>query len=225
MMGSVTTEPAPSLPEDSVTRVERGSYQCPIASYPQHATEITTSAKGISETWVEQFNEYYCSGDYDSVKQLFTDECYWRDHLCVSWDFHTLHGPETVANLLNSGDHRTKIKAFTLDDSAEHTKAKISALDGAGKVPCVEAWLNVQTTAGNGRGVVRLVLDPTTGNPKAWTFFTTLRELTGYEEQTGSRRPQGVSHGGVLGRANWQDRFVEEREFKMEDPTVLILGL
>ncbi len=70
--------------------------------------------------------------------------------------------------------------------------------------------------------MVRLVDGP--GGWKAFTLFTALYELKGFEEALGARRPEGVAHGTEKSRKSWKDRREEEVEFAREEPAVLIVG-
>jgi putative flavoprotein involved in K+ transport len=55
------------------------------------------------------------------------------------------------------------------------------------------AWFTFETAVGRGRGLLRLVDE--NGQPKAWTFLTTLYELKGHEEPIGPVRPMGAERG------------------------------
>lgn len=59
---------------------------------------------------------------------------------------------------------------------------------------------------------------------KAFTLFTSMMELKGHEETVFGRRPEGVAHGGLPGRKNWQERRLADENYEDSEPTVLILG-
>jgi cation diffusion facilitator CzcD-associated flavoprotein CzcO len=61
-------------------------------------------------------------------------------------------------------------------------------------------------------------------NPRIWLFLTTLQELHGFEEKTGSRRPSGDEYSKNTVAANWSDDRSQEQEFLERDPQVLIVG-
>lgn len=86
----------------------------------------------------------------------------------------------------------------------------------------VQTFLTTESDVGHGLGVARLVQQD--GKLKAFTLFTSMRELKGHEETTHSRRPEGVSHGGQPGRKNWLERRVADENYENSEPTVLILG-
>jgi hypothetical protein len=96
-------------------------------------------------------------------------------------------------------------------------------VDFHGDLQGVQLILTVSTDVGSGRGVAKLVKDESDGLWKAFTLYTVLESLTGYEEMLGSQRPHGVTHGEDKGRRSWKDIRNAEQEFE-EDPTVLIIG-
>ena len=63
----------------------------------------------------------------------------------------------------------------------------------------VTAWLEFETEAGRGNGLVRLK------DGKAWTLLTALYELKGHEEPKGPGRSKGVEHRARRGaRRGWR---------------------
>jgi hypothetical protein len=112
------------------------------------------------------------------------------------------------------------IKSLTLDTTSALRSPAATAFDA---VHIVQAFITVETDVGKGDGMVRLVQDG--GVWKVFTLFTYLKELRGYEERVGRRRPNGVEHGEHASQKNWADRRREESAFEggME-PTVIIMG-
>ncbi|KAJ1636230.1 putative potassium transport flavoprotein [Pavlovales sp. CCMP2436] len=85
----------------------------------------------------------------------------------------------------------------------------------------VEAWFDFQTLAARGRGHVRLRAG------KAFTVLTSMTELKGYEEATGSTRPLGVEHSVARGgRQTWlEGRQTETAQLGYtRQPFVVIVG-
>jgi hypothetical protein len=207
----------------SKDRLEPGSYPLRTAAYPL-AIPSEASPEGVAKEWTSQFNAALSGAEISNIKTLFMKESYWRDQLCLSWDFHTFAGPREIAEFLENEKH-VRIKTLSLDTSSPLRSPAPSALDIRGKVPCVNFFLHVETDIGNGVGIAKLVQDSEDGGRwKAFTLLTTLRELKGYEELVGERRPTGVGHGGQFGRKSWQDIVNEHMEFNTEDPAVLIVG-
>ena len=89
----------------------------------------------------------------------------------------------------------------------------------------MEAFLLFDTSAGHGRGVLRIKTN-STGTPAqtAWTLLTALQELTGHEEKVGSNRPTGQVHSRDFRGPNWLDQRKKTAAFKDRQPTVLVVG-
>lgn len=219
-MASVATQAPVEVP--SSDRVEPGSFPLAIANFPAGDTHPPSDANGIATQWVESFNKVI-SSDLSGITDLFLTESYWRDQLCLSWDFHTLEGPQKIISLLSKSKSDPRIKALTLDKSSQLRSPTASVADAEGKTHTVQAFLTVETDVGHGAGLVRLVQDHNVW--KVFTLFTFLKELKGHEESVGKKRPNGVQHGEHTSRKNWLDlRNVENSFEDGQEPTVLILG-
>ncbi|KAI9826013.1 MAG: hypothetical protein M1819_007468 [Sarea resinae] len=224
---AVRSAPIDNTTIPSYNRVEAGSKQLTAASYPQSSSSSTFDAAEVVSAWVESFNAVLLNISATSLKSLFLKEYYWRDQLCLSWNYHTLNGPEKTASFFKNAEKGCRLQSVAVDDSnAAHRAPTSSPVDFNGNVKGVQSFLTLETDVGRGRGLVRLLQDPEdNGKWKAFTLFTTLRELKGHEEMTGPRRPQGVEHGGHPGRKNWQERREAEENYEgVEDPTVVIVG-
>jgi hypothetical protein len=105
-----------------------------------------------------------------------------------------------------------RIKSITIDRSSDFRKPVVTGFDGKGNVKGVQTFLSVESDVGSGMGVVKLLQQD--GKLKAFTLFTSMRELKGHEEATCSRRPEGVAHGGQPGRKNWEERRRADENFE-----------
>lgn len=220
-MGSVITQ----TPVDvlSADRVEPGSYPLKLATLPLLPAPKLIDANSVATEWVHSFNKAISSLDVAAVADLFLAESYWRDQLCLSWDFHCLNGRDNVVSQLKSFHDGSRLKSLALDKSSKLRSPTASVFGADGKVHTVQAFLKVETDIGNGAGIVRLVQEQ--GSWKVFTLFTFLAELNGHEEMVGKKRPFGVQHGEHASRKNWLDRRKAEENFEEEqEPTVLILG-
>ncbi|KAL8920153.1 MAG: hypothetical protein Q9208_006399 [Pyrenodesmia sp. 3 TL-2023] len=181
--------------------------------------------QGIAAAWVEQFNDALNDQDV-AIDRLFITDSYWRDLLCSSWDFHTYQGLSKISSALKRQKGQCRVKSVDIDASSDFKKPSVCPIDFNGAIKGVQVFLTVKTDIGRGRGLVKLVRDTADGKSwKAFTLFTTLEELTGHEESTGTRRSTGVNHGDHPGRLNWQERRDAEADCKPPfDPTVLIIG-
>ncbi|MDI1486298.1 MAG: hypothetical protein OHK93_005525 [Ramalina farinacea] len=68
-------------------------------AYPKASSIASTSPpdpeRVISE-WLSSFNAVAGANDASQLSSLFLEESYWRDLLCLTWDFHTMQGPEKI---------------------------------------------------------------------------------------------------------------------------------
>ena len=115
-----------------------------------------------------------------------------------------------------------RIRSVAVDKSSDFRKPVVTEFDGQGHIQGVQTFLTTESDIGRGLGVARLVEQE--GKLKAFTLFTSMRELKGHEEAVFGRRPEGVAHGGLPGRKNWQERRAADESYEDSEPTVLILG-
>lgn len=220
-MGSIATHVPADL--ESANRVEPGSFPLIMAQLPESVPSKGVDADKVAIQWVESFNQAITQPEFDLISNVFLPESYWRDQLCLSWDFHTLKGPQNIVALLKSTKGGCRVKSLSLDKSSALRSPILSPLDADGKVDIVRAFLTVETDIGSGTGVVRLAQEQ--GVWKVFTLFTLLKELKGFEQFVGKKRPFGVHHGEHISRNNWLDRRNIEENFEDgQEPTVLILG-
>lgn len=210
----------------SYGRVEPGSNQLKAASYPDTAPVSSADASAVVTEWVDAFNHALLAQDPSAVKNLFLQGSCWRDQLGLSWDYHSLNGPDKIVSFLESAPRGSRVTSIKIDDSNSTRKPAVAAVDFKGKVNGVASFLTLETDVGRGRGLVRLLQDSQDGNKwKAFTLFTAMYELKGYEEKIANNRPQGVDHGGRVGRKNWQERRTATENYEGElEPLVLIIG-
>lgn len=208
----------------SYERVEPGSVNIIPADLASiHTSDISKeNYEKAAEEWVEAFNKALQSPAISShsLTELFLPQAFWRDHLCLSWNVHTFHGPQEMADFLNKG---CRLKSVSIDKSSDFRKPTIASFDGKGKIQGVQTFLTTESDVGSGLGVARLVQGPD-GKLKVFTLFTSMRELKGHEESVFGRRSAGVAHGGQPGRKNWQERRLADENFEDSDPAVLIIG-
>ncbi|KKY37135.1 putative flavin-binding monooxygenase-like protein [Diaporthe ampelina] len=223
MSPTVLTQSA--VPPLSSQRCEPGSINLKVAQWPKRAADGPVDAYGAAKEVILTLNSYLGKAPSreaaQGVASLFSDgECYWRDHLALSWDLRTLKGKESIVEFLQGNSNLTKV---SVDTSSEWRTPKLTPMNPEQTSKGIVFFTTFTTKQGSGRGVVRLAQDGT-GSWKIWTFFTSLEELKGFEEPIGQRRPTGVQHGYHRGRKNWLDRRNEESSFKDQDPDVLIIG-
>ncbi|KAJ6161261.1 hypothetical protein N7470_004657 [Penicillium chermesinum] len=196
----------PAIPSRS--RVEPGSHDIPLGVLPRTSTSTPENPDRIASEIITKLNESIAKKDSAAVAALFLDNSYWRDHL-----------PSLVGIPHGSA---ASIK-LGIDRSAPHKAPHNGPIDAFGEVHGIEFFVTATTNVGSGVGVVRLAQEGS--DWKIFTAFTTLRELKGYEEATGPRRPIGVQHGAYQGRTNWQDRRNAAMNYENgKEPAVMIVG-
>lgn len=203
-------------------RVEPGSVNIPVGQPPTTSSTPPASVDEVATTVVDNLNKALQAKDHQGIAQLFLENSYWRDHLALSWDLHTLKGRDRISSFLSSeGIRLTKLE---IDRSSPLRAPHFGPIDGGiGEAKGVEFFVTFITEVGKGQGVARLAEKD--GQWKIFTLFTSLRELTGREERLNHRRPKGVEHGGRPDRKNWQERRTAEANLEGKDPTVLIIGM
>lgn len=206
-------------------RREPGSFCIGAACYPQKTLNSDIDAEKVVSKWIDSFIGALNSTDYSKLSNLFLKESYWRDQLSLSWDFHTLKGPEHIITFLKNNKNGGRLEKISIDSSSALRSPKVAPFDFGGTIKGVQSFLTIETDIGRGRGLVRLMQCPVDGAWKSYTLFTTIHELKGHEELVGGRRPLGVNHGGQPDRMNWQERRESLQNFEGgQEPTVLIVG-
>ena len=202
-----------------------GSYELPSISFPKPVSEslIPDDPQTIVSKWTSAFTNLVTANKTD-VSAVFLKESYWRDLLCLSWNFHTLHGSNQIGSFVSKHPKRWRIKSIEPDTSSDLRRPQVSAIDFGGAHKCIQSFVTLETDVGKAWGIVRLLPDES-NNWKCYTFFTVLRELTGHEERIYARRPRGVLEGSKPGRTNWKDDRIREESLEDGEPPVLILGL
>jgi hypothetical protein len=211
------TEPSLTLSKD---RCEPGSVNIPLCNWPKTAESTSADPDSIATKVVDAFNSGLKNDDTKAIAELFLDDGYWRDHLGLSWEFHTIKGKNGIGNFL--AQNGCPLKSIEIDNSSAYRSPQVGAFDGLGDCKGIQFFFNFTSKVGKGQGVARLA--ERDGQWKIFTFFTTLKDITGHEENTGPKRPRGVVHGGQLNRKNWSERRQDDFEFKDRDPVVLIVG-
>ncbi len=169
---------------------------------PNSAARLAVSA------WLADLNACLSRSDSAAAAALFTEDSYWRDLVAFTWNIATSEG--------NSG-----IQAM-LDANLPHVRPGNWAIDGEPSTTdgITQAWFTFETAVARGTGHVRL------RHGKCWTLLTAMMELKGFEEKRGYTRDEGVQHGAMKNRRNWQTcRDEEEASLGItRQPYCLIIG-
>jgi hypothetical protein len=180
------------------------------------------SPQDIAQEWLSNFSHSLASGDVSQLSTIFHEDSWWRDALTLSWEYHTLHGLSKITSFLQQRLHNLGFGKFELREKGFLTPSQTAVTEG---LEWIESIFTFETAVGHGQGVLRLTPDPD-GNWKAYTVYTSLQELKGYEWNAGSKRPHGGKNkleGGII-KGNWFERRQRQREFLDEEPTCLVIG-
>jgi len=158
------------------------------------------------ESWLAAFAQGLRSDV--QLEELFLKTCYWRDLLAFTWNLRTLEGVEEISAMLRTVLPRVQPHSWSIKE----TKA---LPDGT-----IEAWFDFETAEAFCTGQVKM------REGRCFTFFTSMQQLKGHEEQTGPRRPVGGHYGAVKHREAWPElRAREHAEIgSSEQPFVVIIG-
>jgi putative flavoprotein involved in K+ transport len=169
---------------------------------------MTSTPTQAAASWLESLDAALKRNDPDAAVALFHEECYWRDLVSFTWNIKTMEGQAQVRDMLAARLADTAPGNWQIDGEA-------SEADGI-----TEAWITFDTAVARGRGHLRL------RDGRAWTLLTTMTELKGHEEKTGSQRIKGAEHGVQKGRQSWLERRQqEERELGYsKQPYCVIIG-
>lgn len=203
----------------SRNRIEPGSFNVPVGKFPTTSQSLSVDPNEIASDILHRFNTLLSKKDYVDVANLFLEDGYWRDHLCLSWDFRTVNGREKIADFIQG----SKLTQIDIDRSSAFRAPKIGPIDAFGDVIGIEFFTNVSTEVGRGQGITRLVEKD--GEWKIFIVFTSLQELKGHEEGLHERRPKGVEHGQHLESKNWKDRRTADLNYEDKEPAVVIIGV
>ena len=155
-----------------------------------------------------------------TLEQLFLKESYWKDALAFTWCLETYCGANVIAEKLQHTAAENSIGPLELDKNATPP----SLVNRAG-TEVIEAFLTFNTSVARCRGILRL--SPDNGEPsglRAWTFFTAIDALVGFEEKTYRNRPTGESYSRNFKGPNWLDKRIAAAGYMDREPDVLVVG-
>jgi cation diffusion facilitator CzcD-associated flavoprotein CzcO len=172
----------------------------------------------IAETWLVTLDATLAGGDYARVAAMMHADGYWRDLLTFGWEFKTCHGADDIRTWLADVLPATPAQNFRLEGAP--------ALGALGEHrPTLEFFFRFETALAHGRGFVRLVEDAAApGTPKAFTLLTTMLALKDFPEAIGRNRPREDLSATAGQPENWRDRRDAAREFRDQDPDVIVIG-
>jgi putative flavoprotein involved in K+ transport len=169
----------------------------------------------IVENWLVQFEKAVAT-ESDGLRELFHDDCYWRDVLALTWQIETVHGRDRVVGSLNAHARKARPRHFRI----AHGRTPPRNVMRAG-TDAIEAIFSFEVDDGRGSGVVRLTSDADDrGAFRAWTLLTTLDEITAHQQPA----PPAKAYSRDFRGPNWLDVRNATATYKDRDPTVLVVG-
>ena len=187
-----------------------------------HVEHVQTDPRHIAQQWLSKFEAVLASKDVSRLSTVLRSDCWWRDHLALEWDYHTVQGLPNVTDFVGKNIERIQPYNFKLSESGKFVPKLTKPIEG---LEWVESMFSFETKIARGSGMLRIV----EGNDNVWKgylVYTMIKELKGFEELTGTRRAHGGNNsllGGPI-KGNWQDRRDRQLEFLDEEPQVLIIG-
>ncbi|MGX0977129.1 putative flavoprotein involved in K+ transport [Roseovarius sp. MBR-51] len=164
-----------------------------------------------TQAFLDKFGKTLEVGDIAAAREMFQDDCYWRDLVTFTWNLKTVEGKDQVEDMLRRQLATTKPRNWRI--------ATGEVPDEAGDV--TTAWIEFETEVARGYGLIRLK------KGKIWTLLTTMVELKGYEEPKGFARPLGAKHGADKERTTWKEEREKEAQtlgYETQPHTVIIGG-
>ncbi|ADZ91355.1 NAD(P)-binding domain-containing protein [Marinomonas mediterranea] len=169
----------------------------------------TTHQPNVTVTqWLEKLSSAFHSNTPSDAAFLFEEDGYWRDLVAFTWNIKTLEGRTAIRDMINETVSHIRPTNWQLDED-------VTEKDGV-----IDAWITFDTAVAKGRAYLRL------RDGLAWTFLTTMVELTDYPEKRNKRRPKGAEHGANKNRQTWLEKRQHE-EMTLgytEQPYCLIIG-
>jgi len=204
----------------------------PMNGHAKHETPAST----IASEWLTSF-ERACStltnatpNDRDAaleqVASLFLANGWWRDALCLSWDYRTHEGTSNIKEFLSQNDRLAKagFSEFTIDSNSSLGGPLKKTLPYEKAIPLdiveFSFRFKVASPPGKARAMVRLSRTPEDEEEwKAYVLYTALESIDGYEPSDSP--PYGHYEGHTK---TWEDVRAEEIASIESDPTVVVVG-
>lgn len=171
---------------------------------------LDTTVSDQTQAFLDAFGSALEAGDIARVREMFLEDCYWRDLVAFTWNFRTMEGKDQITGMLTAQLAATSPFGWKLAEGETPTE------EGG----VTTAWIQFETAVARGYGLIRLK------EGKIWTLLTTMVELKGHEEPRGFARPLGAKHGHGKHRPTWkEERESEARELGYTtQPYCLIIG-
>lgn len=180
----------------------------------------TDSWGGHAIRWLLLFEQAVSSASADTLRDLFHEDCHWRDLLAVTWQVKTVSGLRNILALIQSLTPETRPYDFQI--TQDHAAPRSVTRAG---VEVIEAIFCFETRVGRSLGVIRLTpVAKNTDQFKAWSLLTKLEEIRGFEEQLDHNRPSGEAYSRDFKGPNWRDLREIDARYEERSPAVVVIG-
>lgn len=186
--------------------------------------DSTVDSKQIAQEWLSSLEAIFRSGDFSHIKDIFNEDSWWRDIISLQWDFRTIHGRENIERFLGENRAHGPIACFKLQEDG-HFQPKLEIVKEDTGFAWISSLFHFETRIGRGSGVLRLTQEEP-GQWKAFSVYTSLQELKGFEEPLGESRAYGTldSMPGGVENGTWLERRQRQLDFLDHEPEVLVIG-
>lgn len=181
-------------------------------------------AHKVAQEWLEKLEAIVTNRDFSRLGEVFHEDSWWRDIVALQWDFRTLHGRERIAEFLSQNQKQGLFSSARLQETG-HFQPKLEVVREDTGFAWISSLFHFETPIGRGSGVLRLTQEQP-GVWKAFSVYTSLQELKGFEEPLGTKRTYGTLDsmpGGVAG-GTWFERRQRQLDFADAEPQVLVVG-
>ncbi|KAL1870962.1 hypothetical protein Plec18167_007269 [Paecilomyces lecythidis] len=181
-------------------------------------------ARKVAQEWLSRLEVIMTSGEFSRLTEIFNEDSWWRDIVALQWDFRTLHGRQRIEDFLRENQQLAPFSSFRLQDDG-HFQPKLEIVKKDTGFAWISSLFHFETRIGRGSGVLRLT-QAKPGEWKAFSVYTTLQELKGFEEPLGRRRAYGTleSMPGGFAKGTWLERRHRQLDFVDQEPQVLVIG-
>ncbi|KLO18204.1 FAD/NAD-binding domain-containing protein [Schizopora paradoxa] len=206
-------EPFPLLDQlaHEPSKVQVSNVALPTLDRLNATVPADLDAKSVGSEWFKSFVAAVDKKDAAAASELFLEDAFWRDMLSLTWEFRTFQGQKTITKFLSATLDESGFSKLTLrlDSVAlQHIAPDLAWIQGI---------FDFETKVGLGFGIFRLV--PTSsGQWKAYIFYTNLEGLKDFPERVGASRDMARSRG------QWPEKRRREIDFEDSEPAVIVIG-
>lgn len=178
----------------------------------------------IAQVWIRKLETIFQAGNFSEIQDIFNEDSWWRDIVSLQWDFRTIHGHKNIEDFLRKNQNLGPVTSFRLQETG-HFKPKLEVVKEDTGFAWISSLFHFETRIGRGSGVLRLTQEAP-GEWKAFSVYTSLQELKGFEEPLGTTRPYGTldSMPGGVENGTWLERRQRQLDFMDDEPQVLVIG-